>query len=395
MTYANISSYDLLHVGANLVISISFLIIPVVIYRYMKILRIKKFATVYVFIVSIIVFCGIQNLLRIFIDPIHMLKLTLPVKMIIGLFLCGTFYYLYKFVPNPNLTPRHILEEEIILRKQAEIELRDAQIKIIEKAEELEIKNAELEKFAYVASHDLSEPLRKIATFSELLTKEVTRGDTENSILYLEKINSATKRMSSLMSSILTFSRLNHSMEEKVVPVDLNNTLREAILDMELLIFECKTEIILENPFPIVEGISFQFYQIFQNIISNSIKFCKKGVSPIIKISSFVSSGNSLEEKYISSLQLTDKDLVDNDYMVATFKDNGIGFGNEHKERIFEIFQRLHGVKSYSGTGIGLAIVRKSAELHKGLIVAESEEGEGSIFTLILPLIQRKSKIGY
>ena len=232
--------------------------------------------------------------------------------------------------------------------------------------------NHELEQFAYIASHDLQEPLRKIQTFTELLTD--TAHDEESSKNLLSKISSSAQRMSALIKDVLDYSRLSRT-DEQFIPTDLNLILKHVKTDFELLI-EQKKAVIIQDELPVLTAIPLQLNQLFSNLIGNSLKFSEK--NPEIRISSTF----LLPEvaRTIPNLQPGQA------YVKLNFKDNGIGFEQQYAEQIFTIFHRLNGRKSYSGTGIGLALCKKIIENHKGFITAESELNKGASFTIYLPV---------
>ena len=228
------------------------------------------------------------------------------------------------------------------------------------KRTELEKTNLELEQFAWVASHDLKEPLRKILTFSDML---LTRYELTNPVKEtLEKIHASGTRMNELIKGILLYS--NVSDERGLFePTDLNSILKDVLTDLELNIAEKKAQIKFSS-LPIIEAVSFQMRQLFQNLISNSLKYSKPGIPPVIDI---------------------DSKPLDENKVVITIKDNGIGFESAYNEKIFQVFQRLSKYPSQEGTGIGLALCKKITETHQGLITAFGKEGEGAIFSIILP----------
>lgn len=226
--------------------------------------------------------------------------------------------------------------------------------------EELEDLNKELEQFAYVASHDLQEPLRKIRMFSQLLVEEQKE---EN--LLVNKINSAAERMQQLIVDLLNFSRVSRNLGD-YEKVDLNKIMDGVLDDLSLAIEE-KKAIIKVQPFKReYEVVDSQMRQLFQNLISNALKFSKKDVVPQITITNTTEKIDRIE------------------YLKITFEDNGIGFDQAYAEKIFSVFQRLHGRQEYPGTGIGLAICQKICENHDGYIEANSEEGKGAKFTIYL-----------
>ena len=242
--------------------------------------------------------------------------------------------------------------------------------------DKLQRSNSELEQFAYVASHDLKEPLRKIRAFSGILLKkhyQVLNQDGKESI---EKIEKSAERMQLLIDDLLTFSRtVNHSGQE-FETVDLNVVLEEVENDISISIDEKNVRIITED-LPLILGFSFQLKQLFYNLLSNSIKFARNGVAPVIEITSEEMSGKDIF--FIEGIR------EENTFYHICFQDNGIGFESNYAEKIFIIFQRLHGRQDYEGTGIGLAICKRVMGNHNGFIFAEGELGKGAKFHLFFP----------
>jgi signal transduction histidine kinase len=243
--------------------------------------------------------------------------------------------------------------------------------KVKERTAELQRKNNELEQFAYIASHDLQEPLRKIRTFSELLQKSLEEGTPVNH--YFDKIQSSAARMTNLIKDVLNYSRLSN-IDESFTDVDLNVILQNVKTDLELLI-EQKKATISNQSLPVVKGIPSQLQQLFANLISNSLKFCD--INPHISINASLLSKDEI--------QLYPELHDDTSYIKLAFTDNGIGFEQQFSERIFAIFQRLNERKAYAGTGIGLALCKKIVGNHNGVIRAEGMLNKGAIFTIILP----------
>ncbi len=239
-------------------------------------------------------------------------------------------------------------------------------------AHELEIKNKQLEQFAYIASHDLQEPLRKIQTFVQVL--EMKLNDPQARKKYFDKINSSAKRMSDLIQSVLNYSRISQN-DELFATLDLNSILENAIGDYELVISE-KNAIIKSDLLPVIKGIPLQMSQLFSNLISNSLKFSKG--QPVIKISSSKVTGKEMLRFYPSV------DIFQ-PYIKLVFSDNGIGFDQRYADKIFTIFQRLHSRDEYAGTGIGLALCKRIVDNHHGYIEAKGELDKGSTFTIYLP----------
>jgi len=247
-----------------------------------------------------------------------------------------------------------------------------AEVKLQAYMAELEIQNSELEQFAYVASHDLQEPLRKIQTFTGLIQENFE--DREFVATYFKKLNASAIRMAELVKSLLNYSRLSKDEGRGIETVDLNTILQEVETDFELLIKEREAEIISDR-LPAIAGNKMQLGQLFSNLISNSLKFCTN--KPVISIS----------HKIVDKDDLTDapKHLRGNKFYQLTFADNGIGFDQQYNKIIFSLFQRLHGKHNYAGTGIGLALCKKISENHGGYITATSEDGKGAVFNVFLP----------
>lgn len=231
--------------------------------------------------------------------------------------------------------------------------------------------NEDLEQFAYVASHDLQEPLRKIHTFVDIIR---LKGEQDTLDAYLGKIIQSTDRMSALIRDVLAYSRLGQT-GDLVKPVNLNSILAEVEADYEDLIHD-KDATIKSNELPLVKGIPVQLRQVFANLISNSLKFCQR--SPEITI-----TGRLLPAEELVRFPGLDGKV---EYVELAFADNGIGFEQEYADRMFMIFQRLHSQNKYEGTGVGLALVKKIVGNHRGFIKAESNPGNGAVFTVLLPL---------
>lgn len=227
---------------------------------------------------------------------------------------------------------------------------------------ELSRSNTELSQFAFVASHDLQEPLRKIILYSDyLLNRYVDKVDKKGEA-YLKNMIDASHRMRSLIEDILAFSQVNNARLD-LKPVDLKNIASECLQDLELLIAEKKGRISIEE-LPIIEADGPLIRQLFNNIITNALKYAKDEVPAEISISCYQN---------------------ESDEIALSFKDNGIGFEEKYIEKIFTLFQRLHGKQSYKGTGLGLAICKKIVELHNGKIEAKSEPNKGATFIVTMP----------
>ncbi|KAA9357585.1 sensor histidine kinase [Larkinella humicola] len=243
---------------------------------------------------------------------------------------------------------------------------------------ELEIQNKELEQFAYIASHDLQEPLRKIQTFSGLLKENLDQPEVADR--YLTKIEASAQRMSKLIKEVLNYSRLA-ILEEEFVAVDLNETLHHVLVDFELLIDE-KGAVIRADDLPVIDGIPLQLNQLFYNLLSNALKFSQQ--TPHIQITSAILTAADMSEDIGLKPLLT--------YLQLVFKDNGIGFDAQFSRQIFTIFQRLNTSKHYSGTGIGLALCKKIVDNHQGIIYARSTPNQGAAFYVYLPVSRKPTE---
>jgi two-component system CheB/CheR fusion protein len=237
-------------------------------------------------------------------------------------------------------------------------ELAKASEELEAKNEQLGKSNLELEQFAYVASHDLQEPLRKVIAYSGFAEK--AKGDPEKLSGYLLKISNSAERMSHLIRDILHLSRAGAATSE-IESVNLADIYRQVILDLELLIAE-KRATIHADLLPSVAGRTQQLSQVFYNLINNALKFCDK--EPVITI----------------------RCRTENEYYVISVGDNGIGFDPLYKDQIFEVFKRIPNKKEYSGNGIGLAVCKKIINNHRGTITVESKIGTGTTFEIRLPI---------
>jgi PAS domain S-box-containing protein len=267
----------------------------------------------------------------------------------------------------------------------------NAQQQLITKTAELETTNSDLQRFAYVASHDLQEPLRKILTFASLLQKELGASSMNGkSAVYMDKIIGASTRMQQLIDDVLTFSSLQ---SEALVfeTADLNACIRQVLSDLEIVI-ESSGAVIKADPLPQIEAVPAQITQLFQNLMSNAIKFAQPGIPPVVTIKGNVLTGEALLKQYPDNRilePLQHRFWQHETFLHLTVQDNGIGFDPAYAQKIFELFQRLHSHNAYKGTGIGLAICKRIVEQHRGVISATGQVNEGARFTIILPVSQR------
>jgi PAS domain S-box-containing protein len=253
---------------------------------------------------------------------------------------------------------------------------KESQLQQEKLMQELERTNASLQEFAYAASHDLKEPVRKIILFSERLKHRLTSCMSEEDFRLFGRMENSAERMGLLVDDLLQYSQVSQqtSLYEEI---DLNDKVRLVLEDLEVLIEEKQAKIFV-GPLPKIKGHRRQLQQLFQNLISNALKYSKPGIPPEINITSSSTIGRA------SGFDLP-ADEKDQKFYQIEVSDNGIGFAQEDAERIFNMFQRLHGKAEYAGTGIGLAIVRKVVQNHHGYIAAQSEPDKGATFKVLLP----------
>ena len=283
---------------------------------------------------------------------------------------------------NRNLESQKIREKELEDNVQQRTnELSIANGLMVQKNEELVKINKELESFAYVSSHDLQEPLRKIQTFAGMILKKDHAVLSEEGKDYFQRMQKAALRMEALIDDLLAYSRANN-IDVKYEKVDLNKMLDDVRFELSETIL--KSNAVIETGELCTTNFNpFQFRQVMTNLITNSLKFSKPGVLPYITINSKTAAG--LQLQIDNPLLQKGKLLSQQQYCNITFADNGIGFDPLYNDRIFELFQRLHGKDEYQGTGIGLAIVKKIVENHNGIITASGEVDKGATFNIYIP----------
>jgi signal transduction histidine kinase len=258
------------------------------------------------------------------------------------------------------------LEAEISERKHSEEKVKALNLQLLQNIDKLEIANKDLDRFAFMASHDLQEPLRKIRTFGDRVASKYNSILDDDGKKYLERMQNAAQRMQSLIQDILTFSKIS-VQEKQFVVSDLNSILGEVIAELEIPIREKDFRIETEN-LPTLAVNPGLIRPLFLNLISNAIKYSRKDVKPYVKI--HADNGDSRDPKYCRIF----------------FEDNGIGFDQKYSEQVFRMFTRLHQRNEVEGTGIGLALCKKIVEEHNGFISVRSKENEGSVFIVSLPL---------
>jgi signal transduction histidine kinase len=294
----------------------------------------------------------------------------------------GAVDFLYKPV-NPELLRIKVglfvelyrktlsLQKEIEERQASEQKVRELNKQLMQNNVQLKAANEELDRFAYIASHDLQEPLRKIRMFSDLiLQKKPQYNEIDKHIL---KITNATERMQQLVNDLLRFSR--HSISKgDFVEVNLNGVVQEAVKELEIQIQQTNVQVLVDN-LPVVYAIPTLMQQVFYNLISNAIKFRKKDGVPQVHIF-------AQQAAAVTPLVTGNGDV---NYFNIYVKDNGIGFENKYLEDIFIVFKRLHSYHEIEGSGIGLSICKKIMEQHNGFITAVSEVNNGATFIIGIP----------
>lgn len=265
---------------------------------------------------------------------------------------------------------------DLSAKKEAEDKIKENSAVLEEKNRELEKMNKELQQFAYISSHDLQEPLRKIQTFSNQIIDREYENLSEIGKDRFQRMQNAAQRMQTLINDLLAYSRTN-TQERKLIKTDLNQIIEDVREDLADDLLHKNATFEAGKIDCDVEIIPFQFHQLLYNLVSNSLKFAREDVPLEIKIDCEIQKG-----KYFKC----DRLIPEVDYCHIRFSDNGIGFEQHYSEKIFEVFQRLHGKEVYQGTGIGLAIVKKIIDNHNGVITAQGQPGEGAIFNIYFPV---------
>lgn len=264
-----------------------------------------------------------------------------------------------------DTTEEKKLQEELRTKEKKAMDLLENKVK--ERTGQLEKTNYELMQFASVASHDLKEPVRKISIFSKMLRDQLSASMDPQDFKYLNNIIHSAERMKQLIDDLLSFSRLTE-VNEHYETVDLNMILNQISDDLQIPIREKEASIHCQH-LPSITGVPFQLGQVFQNLLSNSLKFAHNDRKPEIRIN-------------------TEQKMVDGKaFHKIIYQDNGIGFKQEHAARIFDVFHRLHTRDQFEGTGVGLAIVKKIIDLHRGIITARGSENEGATFEIYFPVV--------
>ena len=291
-------------------------------------------------------------------------------REVVGLRKDGTEFPMDLAVSETVLGERRIftgIVRDMSERKRAEEALTRQARDLARQAEDLARSNVELERFAYVASHDLQEPMRTVRSFGQLLQRRCAEQLTGDAREYLRFITDGVQRMQSLINDLLRFSRETTTSEDFSL-VSLNDVLQEVMMDMEIDIEKTSAQVVV-GKLPEIWAIPSQMRQLFQNLVSNAIKFRKPGTVPVVQV--------------YQDGQLKDRAQI-------VIQDNGIGFDPKYAEEIFMVFKRLHSYHEFEGSGVGLSICKKIIERHNGHIRAEAKPGSGARFLVDLPIVDSK-----
>ena len=268
-----------------------------------------------------------------------------------------------------DINAQKLVEETLLDNKElkeTQHRLKQHQVALEKNISELNRSNRELQEFAYVASHDLQEPARKLSFYSDYLVSKYETMLDQKGLDYLLNMQSASRRMRSLINDLLSFAQVERE-GLKLKHINLNQVTHEVLQDLEMVIEEKAATVRIE-PMPVIEADENMLHQLFENLLSNAIKYAREGINPVVNI----------------------RTEQTNNTLHIYFEDNGIGFDEKYLPQMFTLFQRLHSSEKYSGTGLGLAICQKIVALHHGSITARSRVGEGSTFVVTLPLTQSK-----
>ena len=269
--------------------------------------------------------------------------------------------------------------QQLLRLNNERLEKANAALKISNSA--LNLSNDNLQQFAYVASHDLQEPLRKIRSFGDLLKSAYAPALGDNGVDMVDRMGAAARRMSLLIRDLLDYSRLT-TQQTPFRPVDLNSVFTDVLDDLSMAVAE--SEAVIEClPLPVVSGDAAQLRQLFQNLLANALKFSQHTQTPQIQLSARIVDSSAVPLAMMAPLMAGELPARFHEINV---RDNGIGFDEKYLDRIFQVFQRLHGKSQYPGSGVGLAICRKVVFNHHGALSARSQPGQGATFSVYLPV---------
>ena len=389
-----------LHNLADALILAACIAIPATLIHFARRRRDLPFPWIFWLFGGCILACGTIHLMEVIVSFVPMYRLSGVVKMVAALVWLATAFVLVPLTPRALALRGHeeleaeirqrtlelaaangALIQELDVRRQVEEDLRRArdelEARVHERTADLEavnealrLSNRELEEFAYVASHDLQEPLRKIQAFGDRLLLKCREQVGEQGREYIERMHASSVRMQRLIIDLLSFSRVT-TQARPFQRVDLGTLAQEALSDLEERIQKTEGRVDI-GAMPVIDADPTQMRQLLQNLIANGLKFHKPGQPPVVQVESEVLP--------------TAEGETEPTWCELRVRDNGIGFEEQYLDRIFQVFRRLHGRNEYEGTGVGLAICRKIAERHGGSVTAHSAPGEGATFLVRLPL---------
>lgn len=338
------SFHGWLYIISELMVWTAYFLIPLIIINYFNRKRgLVRFRRVYLLFATFILLCGATHFIDALMFWIPMYRFNAVVRLLTGVVSLFTVYHLMRVLPQAFRQRTNLeLESEIRRREEAEEKLREA--------------NQSLQSFAYMASHDLQEPLRKISTYASMMVPNNTSGNTVSNQQYTEKIIQSAGRMRGLIESVMLLSSIQERVE--LQPVDPKLALEQAIVDLELAIREKDAVINLPDSMPAVLGYQPYLSQLFLNLVNNALKF--NASRPVITVAVAQLDGQ----------------------VEISITDNGIGIEERYLQSIFDAFERVPTNNGYKGSGIGLAICRRIMEVHKGIIDVESEPGRGTTFRM-------------
>lgn len=376
-----------LYILSDLLVWSAYFTIPLLIFGYIR-KKAVPFHNVFYLFGSFILACGFTHLVDavIFWHPVY--RLSALARFFTGVISWVTVFAIIRVLPLAFAmrTPADF-EEEIEKRKGIEKALKKTEQELLQKTRDLETKLAELQRFAFVASHDLKEPLRKISLFSSKFQSEFSNQLPKKGLMYLHRIQENAARQQQLVDEVLQLAQLANTPSVKA-KVSLQELAEEAAADLEVMVQETNA-IIHIGHLPEAEVAPIQIRQLFQNLLSNALKFRLPDNRPNIQISSEIVTFPTVNwpQRFQHDFTiLPDPTHSDTEqFCKIVVQDNGIGFEPEYAENIFQMFKRLHG-HEYDGTGLGLAVCKQIVENHHGSIAATSRPGKGATFTILLPL---------
>ena len=354
-----------MHVISDTLIALAFYSIPIALYYFVRKRKDLSYNWMFLLFAAFILFCGTTHVFNVIAVWHPVYRLDGVIKLLTAVVSVITAVVLWPLIPRALALPS---PEQL---RQANQRLQESYQSLETLNAKLEVSNRELQDFAFVASHDLQEPLRKVTAFGDMLKSEFGAALGETGVDYLHRMQSAARRMQTLISDLLQLSRVT-SKAQPFTTVDLSQVASDVLNDLEVRLQQSGGNVELE-PLPTIDADGLQMRQLLQNLIGNAIKYARPEEPPRVRVYAEADPPGGKGRRFVR----------------LCVADNGIGFEEQYVDRIFTVFQRLHERGVYEGTGIGLAICRKIAERHGGSITARSRPGEGSTFIVTLPFRQK------